>query len=54
MLANEASFVSKPAPTGGHAAAVWDNRICIHRAFNDHDGFRREMYRTTVMGETPV
>jgi taurine dioxygenase len=34
--------------------AIWDNRICIHQAFNDHDGFRREMYRTTVMGEVPV
>ncbi len=33
--------------------AVWDNRICIHQAFNDHDGFRRELYRTTVMGEVP-
>ncbi len=32
---------------------VWDNRICIHQAFNDYDGFRREMYRTTVMGEVP-
>jgi taurine dioxygenase len=34
--------------------AVWDNRLCLHQAFNDHDGFRREMYRTTVMGEVPV
>jgi len=34
--------------------AAWDNRICVHRAFNDYDGFRREMYRTTVMGETPA
>ena len=34
--------------------ALWDNRICIHQAFNDHDGFRRELYRTTVMGEVPV
>ncbi|MDJ0713596.1 MAG: TauD/TfdA family dioxygenase [Prochloraceae cyanobacterium] len=33
--------------------AVWDNRICIHQAFNDYDGFRREMYRTTVRGEVP-
>jgi len=33
--------------------AVWDNRICIHHAFNDYDGFRREMYRTTVNGEVP-
>ncbi len=32
---------------------LWDNRICLHQAFNDHDGFRREMYRTTVMGEIP-
>lgn len=34
--------------------AMWDNRSCIHRAFNDYDGFRREMYRTTVMGEPPL
>jgi taurine dioxygenase len=33
---------------------VWDNRSCIHHAFNDYDGFRREMYRTTVLGETPA
>lgn len=33
--------------------ALWDNRICIHQAFNDYDGFRRELYRTTVLGEVP-
>lgn len=33
---------------------VWDNRSCIHHAFNDYDGFRREMYRTTVLGEVPT
>jgi taurine dioxygenase len=33
---------------------MWDNRICIHSAFNDYDGYRREMYRTTVMGEKPI
>ncbi len=33
---------------------MWDNRLCIHQAFNDYDGFRREMYRTTVAGERPV
>jgi alpha-ketoglutarate-dependent taurine dioxygenase len=33
--------------------AVWDNRLCVHQAFNDHDGYRREMYRTTVAGEVP-
>ncbi len=32
---------------------LWDNRICVHQAFNDFDGFRREMYRTTVLGEVP-
>ena len=34
--------------------ALWDNRLCIHQAFNDYDGFRREMYRTTVNGEVPA
>ena len=34
--------------------AVWDNRLCVHQAFNDYQGFRREMYRTTVVGETPT
>lgn len=33
--------------------AVWDNRLCLHQAFNDYMGYRREMYRTTVMGEKP-
>jgi taurine dioxygenase len=33
--------------------AAWDNRLCVHQAFNDYDGYRREMYRTTVAGETP-
>lgn len=33
---------------------LWDNRICIHHACNDYDGYRREMYRTTVMGEVPA
>ena len=33
--------------------AVWDNRTCLHHAFNDHDGYRRELRRTTVLGEAP-
>ncbi|MEX2366688.1 MAG: TauD/TfdA family dioxygenase [Pseudohongiellaceae bacterium] len=32
---------------------IWDNRICVHKAFNDYDGYRREMYRTIVDGEIP-
>jgi taurine dioxygenase len=32
----------------------WDNRSCVHHAFNDHNGFRREMRRTIVQGEVPV
>ena len=34
--------------------ALWDNRLCLHQAFNDTDGFRRELYRTTVAGEVPA
>ena len=33
---------------------AWDNRLCVHQAFNDYDGFRRELYRTTIAGETPA
>ncbi len=33
---------------------LWDNRLCVHQAFNDYAGQRREMYRTTVAGETPA
>jgi alpha-ketoglutarate-dependent taurine dioxygenase len=33
--------------------AMWDNRLCMHQAYNDYQGYRREMYRTTVAGETP-
>lgn len=32
---------------------MWDNRICLHQAFNDYQGYRREMYRATVLGEKP-
>ncbi len=34
--------------------ALWDNRLCLQHAFNDHDGFRREMLRTIVAGEIPA
>ena len=45
---NLASLGAEPA-----TLAVWDNRLCLHQAYNDHDGHRREMYRTTVLGERP-
>lgn len=33
--------------------AIWDNRLTVHQAFNDYDGFRREMYRMAIAGEAP-
>jgi taurine dioxygenase len=36
------------------AIAIWDNRACLHLPISDYLGFRREMYRTTVVGERPV
>ena len=33
---------------------AWDNRLCVHQAYNDYQGYRREMYRTTVSGEKPA
>jgi alpha-ketoglutarate-dependent taurine dioxygenase len=33
---------------------IWDNRLCVHQAYNDYQGHRRELYRTTVAGEKPV
>jgi len=32
---------------------AWDNRLCVHQAYNDYQGYRRELYRTTVRGERP-
>lgn len=34
--------------------AMWDNRTALHLAANDYDGYRREMYRTTMAGEVPA
>jgi alpha-ketoglutarate-dependent taurine dioxygenase len=37
-----------------HTLTMWDNRLCVHQAYNDYQGHRRELYRTTVSGETPA
>jgi taurine dioxygenase len=34
--------------------ALWNNRVCLHLAMNDYDGYRREMHRTMVRGEFPA
>jgi alpha-ketoglutarate-dependent taurine dioxygenase len=33
---------------------IWDNRLGVHQGYNDYQGYRREMYRTTVRGDQPV
>ena len=33
---------------------LWDNRLCVHQAYNDYQGYRRELYRTTVAGQKPA
>ncbi|WP_137680790.1 TauD/TfdA dioxygenase family protein [Aurantiacibacter suaedae] len=33
---------------------MWDNAATMHLGPNDYDGFRREMYRTTIAGGAPV
>jgi taurine dioxygenase len=59
LLAFLVAHITQPAFTcrlrwEAGTLTLWDNRICVHQAFNDYDGFRRELYRTTVAGETPV
>ncbi len=34
--------------------AIWDNRNTMHYAVNDYDGYRREMFRTTIEGHKPI
>ncbi|HEX2891245.1 TauD/TfdA dioxygenase family protein [Vineibacter terrae] len=36
------------------ALAMWDNRCLQHFAINDYSGHRRELRRTTVLGEAPI
>ncbi|MCX7271820.1 MAG: TauD/TfdA family dioxygenase [Burkholderiales bacterium] len=37
-----------------HMLTIWDNRVVQHLAVNDYDGHRREMHRTSVLGEIPL
>ncbi len=34
--------------------AIWDNRVTQHNAIDDYAAFRRELFRTTIAGDTPV
>ena len=34
--------------------AIWDNRCTQHNALNDYRGVRREMFRTSVAGASPI
>lgn len=59
MLGMLAAHMTQPAFTcrlrwAPKTLTLWDNRISIHQAFNDYDGYRRELYRTTVAGEAPA
>ena len=40
--------------TSLNTLTIWDNSAVQHFAINDYDGFRRELRRTTVMGERPI
>ena len=59
ILAYLAEHLTQPAFTcrlrwEPNTLALWDNRLCVHQAYNDYQGSRRELYRTTVSGESPA
>jgi taurine dioxygenase len=50
-----AEFITQPVMTcrlrwQPGTFTLWDNRLCLHQAFNDYDGYRREFYRCTIAG----
>jgi len=54
-----AEHITQPAFTcrlrwEANMLAMWDNRLCVHQAYNDYQGHRREFYRTTIAGEVPA
>jgi alpha-ketoglutarate-dependent taurine dioxygenase len=59
ILAYLAEHLTQPAFTcrlrwEPNTLVLWDNRLCVHQAYNDYQGYRRELYRTTVSGESPA
>jgi alpha-ketoglutarate-dependent taurine dioxygenase len=58
LIAFLVEHVTQPAFTcrlrwDNNMVVMWDNRTTLHHAFNDYDGYRREMFRTIVEGEQP-
>ncbi|MBT6273721.1 MAG: hypothetical protein HOI95_06275 [Chromatiales bacterium] len=59
LIAFLAEHVTQPEFTcrvrwAPNTMVMWGNRATLHHAFNDYDGYRREMYRTTIQGEAPA
>ena len=42
-----------PAGWETNMVVAWDNRLCLHQAYNDYQGHRREIH-ATVSGEKPA
>ena len=51
-VASAPAFTCRMRWTPG-TLAIWDNRCVWHQPISDYFGKRREMFRTTVVGEQP-
>lgn len=51
-VASAPAFTCRMRWTPG-TLAIWDNRCVWHQPVSDYFGLRREMFRTTVMGDKP-